>query len=86
MATNALALLGNYYGLNSKLVTVLEGIVKASEDRPDLNLDYVPGVGMYGDSKQRGWTVGMAENADLVIACFGLDGMMEGEEGEAVET
>ena len=86
MATNALALLGNYYGLNSKLVTVLEGIVKASEDRADLNLDYVPGVGMYGDSKQRGWTVGMAENADLVIACFGLDGMMEGEEGEAVET
>ena len=86
MATNALALLGNYYGLNSKLVTVLEGIVKASEDRADLNLDYVPGVGMYGESKQRGWTVGMAENADLVIACFGLDGMMEGEEGEAVET
>ena len=41
---------------------------------------------MYHDSAQRGWTVGMAQGADVVIACFGLDNMMEGEEGDAVET
>jgi beta-glucosidase len=44
------------------------------------------GVGMYGESKQRGWTLGQAEGADVVVACFGLDNAMEGEEGESVET
>lgn len=85
-ATNMTALLGNYYGLNSKMVTILEGLIGKTETRPDINIDYHPGVGMYGDSKQRGWTVGMAESADLVVACFGIDSMMEGEEGDAVES
>lgn len=86
VAANTNALLGNYYGLNSRLVTILEGIVGKTESRPEITLDYHPGVGMYADSKQRGWTVGMAENNDLVIACFGLDCMMEGEEGDSIET
>jgi len=85
-ATNINAILGNYYGLNSRLVTILEGLLEKTEVRPDINIDYHPGVGMYSDSKQRGWTVGMAESADLVVACFGLDNMMEGEEGDSVET
>ena len=85
-ATNVNAILGNYYGLNSRLVTILEGLLEKTEARPDINIDYHPGVGMYSDSKQRGWTVGMVESADLVVACFGLDNMMEGEEGDSVET
>lgn len=85
-ATNLNAQIGSYYGLNSKIVTILEGLVKATEERPDINIDYHPAVGMYGPSKQRGWTVGMAESADLVVACFGIDNMMEGEEGDAVES
>lgn len=85
-ATNINSLLGNYYGLNSKLVTILEGIAGKIESRPEITLDYHPGTGMYHDSAQRGWTVGMAQAADVVIACFGLDNMMEGEEGDAVET
>ncbi|MCQ2588331.1 MAG: glycoside hydrolase family 3 C-terminal domain-containing protein [Treponema sp.] len=85
-ATNVNALLGNYYGLNSRLVTILEGIIGKVETRPKINIDYHPGVGMYADSKQRGWTLGMCESADVVIACFGLDCMMEGEEGDSVET
>ena len=86
VATNINSLIGNYYGLNSKLVTILEGIIGKTESRQQITVDYHPGVGMYNDSKQRGWTVGMAESADLVIACFGLDNMMEGEEGDSVET
>ncbi|MCR5285404.1 MAG: glycoside hydrolase family 3 C-terminal domain-containing protein [Treponema sp.] len=86
VATNINSLIGNYYGLNSKLVTILEGIISKTESRQQITVDYHPGVGMYNDSKQRGWTVGMAESADLVIACFGLDNMMEGEEGDSVET
>lgn len=85
-ASNINALLGNYYGLNSRLVTILEGIIGKIETRPKINIDYHPGVGMYSDSKQRGWTLGMCESADVVIACFGLDCMMEGEEGDSVET
>lgn len=85
-AANINAQLGNYYGLNSRIVTILEGLVGAIENRPEINMDYHPGVGMYGPSKQRGWTVGMAESADLVIACFGLDNQMEGEQGESVES
>ncbi len=85
-AANINALLGNYYGLNPRLVTILEGIAGKVAERPEITLDFHPGVGMYNDSKQRGWTVGMAESADVVIACFGLDCMMEGEEGDSVET
>ena len=85
-ATNINSLIGNYYGLNSRLVTILEGIAGKIESRPEITLDYHPGVGMYHDSAQRGWSVGMAESADVVIACFGLDNMMEGEEGDALET
>ncbi len=85
-ATNINSLLGNYYGLNSRLVTILEGIAGKIEDRPEITLDFHPGVGMYHESMQRGWTLGMAESADVVIACFGLDCMMEGEEGDSVET
>lgn len=86
VATNVDALLGNYFGLNSKLVTILEGILKKGDEHPEIIIDYTPAVGMYHDSRQRGWTVGMAENADVVVACFGLDTSMEGEEGDAVET
>lgn len=86
VATNVDALLGNYFGLNSKLVTILEGILKKGDEHPEIIIDYTPAVGMYHDSRQRGWTVGLAENADVVVACFGLDTSMEGEEGDAVET
>lgn len=79
-------LLGNYYGLNSRLVSIIEGLVGGTEKHPEFNIDYTPGCSMYAPAKQRGWTLGMAESADVVIACFGLDGMMEGEEGEAIET
>lgn len=85
-ATNLNALLGNYYGLNSHLVSILEGVAGKIENRPEITLDFHPGIGMYNESKQRGWTLGMAESSDVVIACFGLDNMMEGEEGDAVET
>ena len=86
VATNINSLLGNYYGLNPRLVTILEGVAGKVSERPEITLDFHPGVGMYHDSIQRGWTLGMAEGADVVIACFGLDNMMEGEEGDSVET
>lgn len=86
VAANINSLIANYYGLNSRLVTILEGIVGKTESIGGMTIDYAQGCGMYGESRQRGWTVGLAQNADVVIACFGLDNAMEGEEGESVET
>jgi beta-glucosidase len=39
---------------------------------------------MYDENHNTGWTVGMAEKADVVIAVFGLDNAMEGEEGDVI--
>jgi len=83
-AANIQILLGNYYGLNPHLVTILEGMTQKAAEMPGITLDYTLGCSMYAPNTNNGWTVGMAENADVVIACFGLDNAMEGEEGESV--
>jgi beta-glucosidase len=83
-AANIQVLLGNYYGLNSRLVTILEGLVNKSTEMNGISVDYTLGCSMYAPNTNDGWTVGMAEAADVVIACFGLDNAMEGEEGESV--
>jgi beta-glucosidase len=83
-AANIQVLLGNYYGLNPRLVTILEGMTQKAAEMPGITLDYTLGCSMYAPNTNDGWTVGMAEAADVVIACFGLDNAMEGEEGESV--
>ncbi|MDR2149263.1 MAG: glycoside hydrolase family 3 C-terminal domain-containing protein [Spirochaetaceae bacterium] len=81
---NSQVLLGNYHGITDHLVTILEGLTAKTRGKFDLVLDYHPGCMMYDPNHNTGWTVGMAESADLIIAAFGLDFMMEGEEGDAV--
>jgi beta-glucosidase len=83
-AANPNVLLGNYNGLNDHLVTILQGLAAKTKGRFELILDYHPGCMMYDPNHNTGWTVGMAESADVVIAAFGLDSMMEGEEGDAI--
>jgi len=83
-ASNIHSLLSNYHGLNPRMVSILEGIAGKVETRPQITLDYTQGCSMYTENKNTGWTVGMAEQADVVIACFGLDNAIEGEEGDAI--
>jgi beta-glucosidase len=83
-AANVHALLGNYHGLNSRLVTILEGVSEKVGGLPGIGLDYTQGCMMYDENRNTGWTIGMAEAADVVIAVFGLDNAMEGEEGDAI--
>ncbi len=78
------ALFANYYGLNSRMVTFVEGLVDKSREMPGVVIDYVQGCQMYSPNIQNGWTVGEVEHADVVIACFGLDNAMEGEQGESI--
>ncbi|MBN2509521.1 MAG: glycoside hydrolase family 3 C-terminal domain-containing protein [Spirochaetales bacterium] len=83
-AANIHTLLGNYHGLSPRLVTVLEGLTEKVKDKPGISLNYTQGCMMYAQNLNTGWTLGMAETADVVIAVFGLDNAMEGEEGDAI--
>jgi len=76
-------LLGNYYGVGSHLVTLLEGIVERAiegtqiEYRAGCPLNQPPTPGI-------DYTFLAAEAAEVVIAVLGLDHTLEGEEGDAV--
>lgn len=76
-------LLGNYYGINDKMVTFIEGIVDRLPE--GIRLEYRPGCQ---------WTQGSgilhnraedeAIGADLTIVCAGTSPLMEGEEDESI--
>ncbi|HTX66112.1 MAG TPA: glycoside hydrolase family 3 N-terminal domain-containing protein [Opitutaceae bacterium] len=76
-------LLGNYYGVSPRLVTLLEGIVGGVAEGTrleyragcPLNQPPTPGVD---------YTFPTAKSAEVVIAVLGLDHTLEGEEGDAV--
>lgn len=81
-------LLGNYFGLPSKYVTILEGIQEAVGDKT--RVYYAEGCAL-GETPESFWgnppTTGFAEalaaaeRADLVVMCLGLSPEFEGEEG-----
>ena len=79
---------GNYNGISSRYVTFLEGIRKACEGKArvlyaegsHLYKDRVQSLGKPGDRlAEAQWA---AEEADVVIACVGLDATLEGEQGD----
>ncbi len=83
-ATNYMSYMGNYYGLSQSIVTLLEGMTEKVSQRPNIEMSYHPGCLMYQENLNKGWIHGMAEDADVVIAAFGIDSMIEGEEGDAI--
>lgn len=82
-AANVGALLGNYYGVSPRMVTLMEGIVERVSDSTrakyragcPIAQDAAPGVN---------YTFGAAEMSEVVIAVLGLDPTLEGEEGDTV--
>jgi len=88
-ADSILALKGNYYGTSSRQVTFLQGIraycaahgirVLYSVGCP-LVAERAEGLGQPNDRLAEAQMC--AENADVVIACVGLDETLEGEEGD----
>lgn len=76
-------LLGNYYGFNGRMVTVLEGMANALPE--GMGMEFHQGT-LLTDSgaAPNNWSFGMAAQSDLIIACMGLSPLMEGEEGEAL--
>ncbi len=77
------ALMGNYYGVNDKYVTILEGLTGAIMDGSQLQ--YRVGTSLVGDStKASRFSTGEARESDATIVVMGITGFLEGEEGESV--
>jgi beta-glucosidase len=82
-AANVNAMLGNYAGVSSRIVTFVEGIA----ERIDQNtiLEYRAGCPLADEPPPAlNYTFGAAAAAEVVIAVLGLDPTLEGEEGDAV--
>ncbi len=83
------ALDGNYHGTSSRYVTFLEGI-RAYAAEHGIRVLYSEGCHLFKEKMQNLGIVDdrkaevelVAENADVVIACVGLDENLEGEEGD----
>ena len=82
-AANVSVLLGNYFGISARLVTIAEGITghvaegcRVSFRTGSPLLDRMaPGVN---------YTYGTAADCEVTVAVLGLDPSLEGEEGDAV--
>ena len=84
-ATSLEVLLGNYYGFNNEMSTILEGVTGRVPE--GMGMEYHPGaLLMHPNAIEKTWAPGMAQMADLTIACVGLSSMLEGEEGESLLT
>lgn len=84
-ATNIDALIGNYYGLSSNMVTIQEGIM--AHLNPGSILQYRQGFQLSHPVRNPiDWASGEAKDADVCIVAMGLTVNLEGEEGESIES
>lgn len=76
-------LLGNYYGFNDRMITLLEGI--AGRVPEGMGMEYTSGALLKHPREIKDiWAFGMAQSADVTIVCAGLSSFLEGEEGESL--
>jgi beta-glucosidase len=83
-AANIHTLLANYYGVSPQLITPLEGLGEKIRDKHAINLEYRQACLQYQRNHPSNVGFGSANPPDLIIAVFGLDNAMEGEEGDAI--
>jgi beta-glucosidase len=82
-ATSMEVLLGNYYGFNNQMVTLLEGITGRIPE--GMGMEYTSGAMLKHPREIKNtWAPGMAQSADVAIVCAGLSSFLEGEEGESL--
>ena len=82
-ATSVEVLLGNYYGFNNQMITLLEGITGRIPE--GMGMEYTSGAMLKHPREIKNtWGPGMAQSADLAIVCAGLSSFLEGEEGESL--
>jgi beta-glucosidase len=84
-ATSMEALLGNYYGFNNQMITLLEGLTGRVPE--GMGMEYHPGALLKHPREiKQSWAPYMAKTADMSIVCVGLTPQLEGEEGESLLT
>jgi len=82
-ATSMEVLLGNYYGFNNQMVTLLEGITGRIPE--GMGMEYHSGAMLKHPREVKNtWASMMAQSADIAIVCAGLSSFLEGEEGESL--
>ena len=82
-ATSLEVLLGNYYGFNNQMVTLLEGITGRIPE--GMGMEYTSGAMLkHAREVKDTWAAGMAQTADFAIVCAGFSSFLEGEEGESL--
>ena len=82
-ATSTEVLLGNYYGFNERMVTLLEGITGRIPE--GMGMEYTTGAMLKHPREiKETWAPGMALSSDLAIVCGGSSSFLEGEEGESL--
>jgi beta-glucosidase len=82
-ATSLEVLLGNYYGFNDQMITLLEGITGRVPE--GMGMEYTSGAMLkHRREIKNTWAPGMAQSADVAILCAGLSSFLEGEEGESL--
>lgn len=83
LATDAQVMLGNYYGVNEDVSTILEGIV--GKVSPATKVDFRQGVLLdRPNANPMDWFSGSAREADVTIAVMGISNLIEGEEGASI--
>ena len=76
-------LFGNYNGLSSDPVTILEGIV--GKESPGTTVDYRYGqLPFHENINTLDWVTGGAKTAEATIVVLGSSGLLEGEEGASL--
>ncbi len=76
-------LLGNYYGTNSNMVTVLEGVTAAVA--PGSQVQYRQGTLLdRANTNPMDWASGTAAISDVTFYVMGISGLLEGEEGASI--
>jgi beta-glucosidase len=84
-ATSMEALLGNYCGLNDRMVTLLEGLTARIPE--GMGVGYHLGAPLkHPRETKETWAPFVAQSADVSIVCVGLTPELEGEEGAALLT
>jgi beta-glucosidase len=82
-ATSVEVLLGNYYGFNNQMITLLEGITGRVPE--GMGMEYTSGALLKHPREIKNtWAPGMAQSADFAIVCAGISSFLEGEEGESL--
>ncbi len=82
-AAEADVLLGNYYGIGTRLHTFLEGI--STKAGHSIKVEYRPGcLPDRPNENEVQWAIGEAAESDVTIAILGNHPFFEGEEGDAI--